>query len=176
MECPTCHAWIARPGAHCPRCGALLELDRTAAEQLAAVVESTAERGPISAELPLPMEGELAYEDAGTGTGAARTADTRLVVRGQSLPAVLWQQPAVRAVAQVGAGAIALSLGMRLLRAWLARPRAVRGAASSALPVFADLLQGPQGTTAPLRELARPERGAEVVETFVYMRRVRRRR
>jgi hypothetical protein len=133
------------------------------------IVEGTAECGPISAELPLPGEGEL---DA-AGADVDANSDTRLIVRQAGLPALLWQQPAVRVAVQSAAGAIAVTLGMRLLRAWLAHPRAAGRVASSVLPAFADLLQAPNMAEA---DLARRERDGEVVETVVFMRWVVRRR
>jgi hypothetical protein len=80
----------------------------------------------------------------------------------------------VRAAAQAGAGAVALTLGLRLLRTWLTGPQAAREAVSSALPTLADLIQQ-RGLPGPA-ECAPGERGAEVVETLVYMQRVVRRR
>jgi hypothetical protein len=171
MECPLCQAWVAVPGAECPRCGARLH-DAGATEGTAGVVEGTAQRGPVSAELPLP-DGDMDATGARMTGDGSRSADTRLMVRSSALPAVLWRQPAVRAVAQAGAGAIALGLGVRLLRAWLAHPRAVRTVTSSALPTLGDLLQAVNGADG---EVPGRERGGDVVETFVYMRRVVRRR
>jgi hypothetical protein len=108
---------------------------------------------------------------------AGLDAAARRVVRGTSLvpvrpslPALLWQQPAVRAVARAGAGAVALTLGMRLLRAWLVRTRAAQSLASSALPTVTELLRQHERPAQTPGE--RVERGAELVEIFIFMRRV----
>jgi hypothetical protein len=172
MECAECGTRVTAHAALCPRCGAPLAGTHAAAESGAGIVESTAERGPVSAELPLPPESDAESAGAPMGAADASFSDTRLVVSRTDLPAVLWRQPAVRAVAQAGAGAIALTLGMRLLRAWLARPRGARAVGPSALPLVADLLHPTDsGGGASLRG----ERGTEVMETFIYIRRVIRR-
>ena len=99
---------------------------------------------------------------------------TDLVVARPSLPALLWRQPAVRAVARAGAGAVALTLGMRLLRGWLGRgplrSRQLARATTSALPSARQLLDH------SMDGVERPARGDEVVETIIYVRRVLRRR
>jgi hypothetical protein len=168
MECPSCRAKVTGTAPACPRCGALLGTFG-AGTAGAGIVEGTAERGPVSAELPLPAEGE---QDA-TGAGGSGESDTRLVVQMVGLPAMLWRQPAVRTVAQAGTGAIMLTLGVRLLRAWLARPKPAGRVATTALPYLADLLQAPG---VPAEEPMRRERSGEVVETVIFMRRVVRRR
>ena len=173
MECPNCHTMVTGRARACPRCGAALRDAIGADEGGAGIVEGTAERGPVSAELPLPVDDEQNGGRAHASIAGASSADTRLVVRATALPAVLWRQPAVRVAAQAGAGAIALTVGARLLRAWLARPRAVRGMATSALPFAADLLQSPSTMAG---EHVRPERSGDVVETFIFLRRVVRRR
>jgi hypothetical protein len=163
---------VTAHAAVCPRCGAPLAGKHATAEGGAGIVESTAERGPVSAELPLPPESGVESAAAHMGAADASSADTRLVVSRTGLPAVLWRRPAVRAVAQAGAGAIMLTLGMRLLRAWLARPNAARAVAPSALPLVADLLHPTDNAGG---ESLRGERGTEVMETFIYIRRVIRR-
>jgi hypothetical protein len=84
---------------------------------------------------------------------------------GASLPAQLWRQPAVRAAARTGAAAIALSMALRLARGWLAHSLA-RGASRSIAPAL----------TKNLPEVSLPRRmarGAETVETWIYVRQVR---
>jgi hypothetical protein len=172
--CPVCEAETPAGLEMCPRCGA--RVGSFSDQEDPGVVEGTAERGPISAELPLPDEAEVPAGAAGPDRAgaAAQHPNASLVLARPSLPAVIWQQPAVRAVAQAGAGAVALTIGMRLLRAWLSRPSAPRRLVSSALPLVADVLE--QGDRPTLPQAGRVERGTEVVETFVYMHRVIRRR
>lgn len=185
MECPVCAAHASpaegsRGVDGCPSCG--IALRDTSSARATEVVEGTAERGPISAELPIIEEAGEETERIGavspTCEGIPRQRN--LVATRPSLPAVLWSRPAVRTVAGASAGAVALTLGMRLARAWLARPRANRQLVSSALPLVADMLdQGIQSPGSPrsLRPLGPSgERGTEVVETFIYMQRVIRRR
>jgi hypothetical protein len=167
MVCPVCEADAVPVKDVCPHCGAALPMALNG--EVRGIVEGTAQRGPISAELPLLAEGE------GEGAaGPARAHATSLTVTRPALPAVLWQQPAVRAVAQAGAGAVALTLGLRLLRAWLARPRAAHQVVSSALPLMAELIE--QGGRAGEPPTRRGERGTEMVETVIYVQRVMRRR
>jgi hypothetical protein len=174
MLCPICDADAGSARESCLRCGAPLGHPQ-ATRQVLGVVDSTAARGPVRAELPLVLEAEgsegmAAPPDALAGETRRRTS---LVVMGPALPAVVWRQPAVRTLVQAGAGAVAMTLGMRLLRAWLARPRATRALASSALPVVAELLR--QRDRPSLVPGERAEPGAEVVETVIFMRRVIRR-
>jgi hypothetical protein len=159
------------PRHTCSRCGALLPPHPAGATGL--VVDSTAERGPISAELPPePLAA------AGTAVGAepdGRSLD--LVAARASLPALLWRQPAVRAVARAGAGAIALSVGMRLLRVWLTHPRATRQAAASVLPGVRQLLAQRHGAGGlPGANGDRRVGAGEIEETVIYLRRVVRQR
>jgi len=170
MVCPVCEAVALSVKDVCPHCGAPLVM--AASAEVRGIVEGTVRRGPISAELPLLVD--AVEEDGASAADPARARETSLTVTRPSLPAVLWQQPAVRAVAQAGMGAVALTLGMRLLRAWLARPRAVRQVVSSALPLVADLIE--QGGRAGEPAARRGERGVEMVETAIYVRRVIRRR
>lgn len=171
MVCPVCEAVAVPVKDVCPHCGATLPT--TPSAEVRGIVEGTAQRGPISAELPLLVDAEgegTQAADAAVAAEPERAPATSLVVRRPALPAVLWRQPAVRAVAQAGAGAVALTLGLRLLRAWLARPRAVRQVVSSALPLMAELIE--QGGLSGEPPARRGERGAEMVETVIYARRV----
>lgn len=176
MACPVCETDKMLVAEICPECGARLPTRPRADAPL--VVEGTAQRGPVRAELPPLAEGAVASPSGAAGAASVGddqgSRETRLVVARPSLPALLWQQPAVRAVARAGVGAVALTLGMRLLRAWLARPRATRQVVTTALPMVADLLE--QGRHSGSSPLAPAERGAEVTETFIYMQRVIRRR
>ncbi len=167
MVCPICEAEGLSVREPCPRCGAPLQPARSVG-----VVEGTAQRGPVSAELPpLPEAEEMpAYSNGLDGTARHDTGGTSLVPARPSLPAVLWRQPAVRAVARAGAGAVALTLGLRLLRVWLARTRTAQSLASSALPAVTELLRQNERPTQGPGE--RVERGSEMVETFIFMRRV----
>lgn len=171
MVCPVCEAEDLSVRESCPRCGAPLQPARSVG-----VVEGTAQRGPVSAELPpLPDAEEMPAYSAGLDSAARRdTGGTSLVLARPSLPAVLWQQPAVRAVARAGAGAVALTLGMRLLRAWLVRTRTAQSLASTALPTVTELLRRNERPIQGPGE--RVERGTEMVETFIFMRRVIHRR
>jgi hypothetical protein len=166
MWCPTCGASELGSSMQCPSCGApVRSAARTAAS---AVVESTAERGPVSTELPLlgDADGVVAQRSYSASTALTREpVRARLAVASQALPALLWRQPAVRVVAQAGAGALAVSLGVRLLRAWLARPASTRELASSAVPTLRDLL-GPAQRSAALTG----PRETAVVETVIYVR------
>lgn len=175
MTCPVCEADNLLIAETCPQCGARVHSAPRA--DSTRVVEGTAQRGPVSEELPPLAEGAAeTIGDAGPASDEAGqvNSDTSLVVARPSLPAVLWQQPAVRAVAQAGVGAVALTLGMRLLRSWLARPQASRQLVTTALPMVADLLEQGKHVTSPASP--QTERGTEIVETFIYMQRVIRRR
>jgi hypothetical protein len=159
----------------CPSCGA--PLWAAPGDIGVAVVEGAAERVSIRVELPSPAQAArtAAYPQRPTdGVPVGGHRVTSLVVARPALPAVLWQQPAVRAVAEVGVGAVALSVSVRLLRAWLARPRAARSLVASAMPALAELRpRDGGGSQTPGRSMAR---GAELVETVVYVERVVRRR
>ncbi len=174
MTCPVCEADNLLIAETCPQCGARVHSAPRA--DSTRVVEGTAQRGPVSEELPLAEGAAETIGDAGPASDEAGqvNSDTSLVVARPSLPAVLWQQPAVRAVAQAGVGAVALTLGMRLLRSWLARPQASRQLVTTALPMVADLLEQGKHVTSPASP--QTERGTEIVETFIYMQRVIRRR
>ena len=170
MVCPICEAEDLSVRESCPWCGAPLQPARGARN--VGVVEGTAQRGPVSAELPPLPEAEAMpiHSDGLDGTARRDTRGTSLVPARPSLPAVLWRQPAVRAVARAGAGAVALTLGMRLLRAWLVRTRTAQSLASSALPTVTELLRRNERPAQGPGE--RVERGTEVVEAFIFMRRV----
>jgi hypothetical protein len=109
---------------------------------------------------------------------AARDAD--LVVQGKQqgtllaripeLSLLAWQQPAVRSAVKTGAGAIMLSLAMRVARQWLLEPSRRRAMTDSLVPTPGELLRP------AAREQRRwPRRGMEVTETFIYVRRTLRR-
>ena len=172
LTCPTCGVWTTGGVVTCPGCGGALggAADGPARagvlEEL--IVEGSAERGPIRAELPLPDEEQMEAGRPETGVVAARP----------SLPALLWRRPEVRTLATAGAGAVALSLGMRLMRAWLGTGRMGRQVAPRALPLVTDLLESTgestrRGNGRASRQAGGTERGTtEVVETLIVMRRV----
>ncbi len=178
MECPICGA---RAPDHADTCMArTVYASAVPGDEPARIVEGSVKRGPVSAQLPLSDEDAsgnaddaILRDDRAWMSLARGPSDTRLAIRLPALPATLWRQPAVRAVASASVGAVALTFAARLLHAWVSRPRAVRGLATSAWPLVADMLDRPEA----LRGTAgtRPERGAEVVETVVYMQRVVRR-
>ncbi len=81
-----------------------------------------------------------------------------------------WQQPAVRSAVKTGAGAILLSLAMRAARQWLLEPRHRRTVTNALEPALGELLRPAEG------ERRRwSQRGVEVTETFIYVRRTVRR-
>ncbi len=183
MTCPTCQAEQARPVAYCPRCGApLMAIWRTAEDADGLVIEGTViARETIGGERPVngaceaddPEESEW----SAAPYDAARSSTSLVVARPAalpSLPARLWRQPAVRAVARASAGALALTLGMRLLRGALARPRVTGELASTVLPTIRHLFDRTPARRSPLGVPS--DHDGEVVETFIYMRRVVRRR
>lgn len=131
------------------------------------VVEATAEVG--SGE-PALMGTEASSEvNALTVSEPSSRFTLPVPVRLAELSVAAWRQPAVRAAVKTGASALALSLAMRAARRALIRPTARRAVTRAVLPALTDLLQ-PE-----VPNERDHERGAVVVETFVYMRRVVRR-
>lgn len=144
-------AEVPPAGTVCPHCGAPLRGRDSAngrghGSAMPAVVDSTAARG------------------------AARAPGGLIAVRPMfpTLSAVIWR-PAVRAAAEAGIGTLALTVGARLLRAWLARPRGAPGAPASMPPMVTHLIRRPGADRPPRAEW---ERGAAVEETVIYLRRV----
>jgi hypothetical protein len=165
MFCPSCQLVVrGEVAAPCPVCGGTLrDINVSDAVEL---VEATASLGGIG------------------DPGADGTVDaTRAVVRSSprplpvalsrlsALPAVAWRQPVVRAAVRTGASALALSLAARAARAVVSGRRASAQLPQATLPSVFDLLQSP---SAP-RRMSGPAPRVEVIETFVYVRRVIRR-
>lgn len=174
VEYPTSYAW-------CPRCGAsLATIPPVAWDDANEVIEGTIIEYAATGDGPQAenMEMEVASDEGLPTIAHEATPSTSLVVARPALPSLpvrLWRQPAVRAVAQASAGALALTLGMRLLRGALTRPRATGQFASSALPVLRQMFD----SRAPISRSSLPatsDDAAEIVETFIYMRRIVRRR
>jgi hypothetical protein len=133
----------------CPTCGA----DNTPAN---GVMDALPERH-VARVVPMGTAGAIVGSPGGAGVLRVM-ANARLASR-------VWRQPAVRA----GAGALALSVGLRLTRIWLARAN-VRRDLRRATPSLAESLAG--RLLVPLRP--RPvARGGEVVETWIYVRQER---
>lgn len=144
-------AEVPPAGTVCPHCGAPLRGRDSAngrghGSAMPAVVDGTAARGP------------------------ARASGGLIAVRPMfpTLSAVIWR-PAVRAAAEAGIGTLALTVGARLLRAWLARPPRLQVGAIPALPAPDAPLGQPAFARPPRGTM---ERGVAVVETVVYLRRV----
>ncbi|HEY7781013.1 MAG TPA: hypothetical protein VIC85_12440 [Ktedonobacterales bacterium] len=135
----------------CPHCGASLR-ERESANGMSHV-----------SAVPAVVEGTVAR-------GPARAPGGLVAVRPMlpTLPAAIWR-PAMRAAAEAGIGTLALTVGARLLRAWLARPRGAPGAPASMPPMVTDLIRRPGADRPPRAEW---ERGAAVEETVIYLRRV----
>jgi hypothetical protein len=106
------------------------------------------------------------------GTDLAATPSTSLVALTRNLPAVLSHPLVPRSVA-AGVGAIAVGVGLELLRrnllARLAPPKSVVDNALPALSGIKDILLSQNDK--PLK----PLKGFEIQETVIYMRRVIRR-
>ncbi len=99
-------------------------------------------------------------------------SSTGLVAMKKNLPAV-WSNPALPRGVAAGVGAIAIGVGIELLRrSLLARLATPKGAVETALPV----LHGLKDLLLPQNEKPlKLTKGFEVQETIVYMRRVIRR-
>lgn len=179
MTCPDCQAEHAHPVAHCPRCGASLAAATHGAwDAEGELIEGTIVEYAAAEDVLPPHRLDASRDGEPPICAQAPTPSTSLVVARHaalpSLPVRPWRQPAVRAVARASAGALALSLGMRLLRGALARPRATSELASSALPVLRQLFDHAPDHRLPFG--AASEQDADIVETFIYMRRIVRRR
>lgn len=164
MYCPTCQAVMRVDGALCPTCGDPLHAIRTT--DAVEVVEGSA----IYADGQAPGATEdmtLTIREAmGTHLVARGKTQDSLLARIPELSLLAWQQPAVRSAIKTGAGAIMLSLAMRVARQWLLEPRRRRAVTDSIMPAMGELLRPGEG---PHRH--GPGGGAEVIETFIYVRR-----
>lgn len=168
MFCPTCQTVMRVDGVLCPTCGdAIHPIEAT---DVVEVVESSAAYAVGGAR--------------GTNGGAAltitRARDAALVPSGTKpvsllsrlpeLSMLAWQQPAIRSAVKTGAGAIALSLAMRVARQWLLEPRRRKAVTDSLGPALGELLRPTEG-----EQRLRRGRGVEVTETFILIRRTFRR-
>ncbi len=168
MFCPACQTVIRVDGAHCPTCGDAMH--PILATDVVEVVESSA----ALAESAAPGA------NAGVALTIRGTRDADLVVQGKKqgtllaripeLSLLAWQQPAVRSAVKTGAGAIMLSLAMRVARQWLLEPSRRRAMTDSLVPTLGELLR-----PAAREQRHWPRRGVEVTETFIYVRRTLRR-
>ncbi len=163
MECPTCGAGMATAaaqswGAAAGNGARTAPAEVVAADTVADTVNAPPERSLIRLAPPAP---ELARTPASLG---ARMLPARL---GVGFPAHLWRQPAVRAAVRAGAGALALSVGLRLGRVVLARALARGGPRPLAAtpPLVVRLPAAPAPGSGP--------RGGEIVETWIYVRQQR---
>lgn len=165
MFCPACQTVMRVDGTLCPTCGDAMH--PILSTDIVEVVESSA--AFTESETP------SAHGDAALTIRVTRDAD--LVVQGKKqdsllsripeLSVIAWQQPAVRSAVKTGAGAIMLSLAMRVARQWLLEPSRRRAVTDSLVPTLGELLRP------AVREQRRwPRGGAEVTETFIYVRRI----
>ena len=164
MFCPTCQTVIRIDGALCPTCGDSMQAIRTT--HAAEVVESSAgyaegEASGANGDMTITIREAM-------GANLVRHSKTQdsLLARVPEMTLLAWQQPAVRSAIKTGAGAIMLSLAMRVARQWLLEPRRQRAATGSLMPPLGELLRPVEATQR--RALVR---GAEVIETFIYVRR-----
>lgn len=178
MYCSACLTEYPLSYAWCPRCGASLAATPPPARDSADnVIEGTiVEYGASGDGLPADGADTVGDEDRPIMAQTATPSTSLIVARPAlpSLPARLWRQPAVRAVARASAGALALTLGMRVLRGALMRPHVTSQLAGSALPALRQMFDA----RSPARRPVLPATGddnADVVETFIYIRRVVRR-
>lgn len=169
MFCPTCQTVLREAPELCPACGETMR--PIAASDAVEVVEGTAESGVYTA---VRLDEVSGIDDVPAQSFAlvapSRQPALPVLARLPELTAQVWRQPAVRAAVKTGASAIALSLAVRAARVALSGRGPRRALTSTALPALSDLL-------AP-RESALPSQRAqygEVVETYIYMRRVIRR-
>lgn len=164
MFCPTCQTVMRVDGALCPACGDAIH--------------------PILAtDVVEAVEGSAAYAEGAAPSGngdpaitIAEAADTALVTQEKKQMSLLtripelslraWQQPAVRTAVRTGAGAIALSLALRVARQWLLEPRRQAAVVDSLVPTLGELLRPAEAV-----QRRSPRRGVEVSETIVYVRR-----
>jgi hypothetical protein len=174
MFCPSCQLVVqgdagspVEVAAPCPVCGGTLR-DISAADAVE-MVEATASLGGA---------GEPAADGAADASRAVVRVPERplplSLSRLSALPALAWRQPVVRAAVRTGASALALSLAVRAARAIVVGRRARATMTDTVLPTVAELLQSPRSTPT-----ARPTSGlaprVEIVETFIYVRRIVRR-
>lgn len=164
MFCPTCQTVMRVDGVLCPTCGDAIHPIQ--ASDIVEAVESNAvyaegvaagANGDATITLTAPMD---------TALVARAEKRTSLLARLPELSLIAWQQPAVRSAVTTGAGAIALSLAMRVARQWLLEPRRRGTVADSLVPPLGDLLR-----PAEREQRQWPRRGVEVTETFIYIRR-----
>ncbi len=164
MFCPSCQ--LAVPGAprSCPACGGSLR-----------------DVSPVDA-VELVEAGGASAESSGSETGVTLVATREIapladppalpaLVRLRELPALAWRQPVVRAAVRTGASTLALSLALRAARALVSARSSSVALPRGAAPTLAEMLQ-PRGA---VRDLPPGESQVEIVETFVYVRRVVRR-
>jgi hypothetical protein len=176
MLCPVC-ADDERDDLQerCPRCGAPLRMERPAWK--AAVIEGTVRQRPVGVPLPrshATVAAAPAVDESVRQIDARGASRASLIVRRSALPMALWQRPPVRTLAAASAGAVALTLGLRLLRGWLARRQGARALAAAALPTVAELFRQEEIAAQP--EGKRSAHGAALVETIIFVRQVIRRR
>jgi len=170
MECAHCRAALRADDAVCPACG------RPAPAARATIVEGTI----LPDVNPAPPPGEFASPPPGAAEETIPPA--RALVPAQPahpalaalahLPACAWRRPAVRSAVKTGAGAVALTVALRLAGRWVTSRGARQAAGESLLPALADLLaQGEDGRAIARRAIARRGRHGEITETFIYLRR-----
>jgi hypothetical protein len=153
MECPACGADQA-PATECEWCAQAGKVALTALAD--GEVEAMPERGVVRIA---PSAPEAVLMPSGFGARPPR------IRAGVGLTARLWSHPAVRAAVRTGVGAVALSMGLRLARGWLARSLA-RGGPRGMAPSLVDHL--------PISPVTRRvARDGEIVEAWIYMRQVR---
>jgi hypothetical protein len=149
--------------APCPVCGGTLR--DVSASDAVELVEATASLGG----------GEPAANEHVDATRAVVRVPQRPLPaslgRLSALPALAWQQPAVRAAVRTGASALALSLAIRAARAMVSGRRTSAAMTQGPLPALADLFQSQPAT----RRTSGPAARVEIVETFIYVRRIVRR-
>lgn len=170
MECAFCHQAVSVGESFCSACGRAIH--RTEAPAEARIVEGSIEphvEPGDGAELAyMPPRSPVPGEDRALVLAAPVQSALVALAR---LPALAWQQPAVRSAVKTGASAVALSVALRLATRMLAsqggRQMARQAARDSLLPALAEMLQRGE----PVRSPARRGRSLEVTETFIYMRR-----
>ncbi|HEX8995556.1 MAG TPA: zinc ribbon domain-containing protein [Ktedonobacterales bacterium] len=170
--CANCGASAAPEANYCVSCGQPLQPPqaRPGRRGLASV-------RIIEAEAQPEREPEREPEQATPHTETSLTApasDERPGALVARLATLAWRQPAVRSVVTTGASAVALSLVWRVAGAALAGGkgrRALLAEAEGLAPMVGDLLRD----ATPSKRLRRRGRRGEVIEEFVYIRRVFRR-
>lgn len=162
MFCPTCQSVMRVNEALCPACG-----DATHPILATDVVEV------IEANTTYPQEALPGGDTAGSMIVPERR-NTALVPQGKKQMSLLaripelsqlaWQQPTVRAAVKTGAGAIMLSLAMRVARQWLLEPRRRAAVTDTLVPTLGELLR-----PADRERRSGSRHGSEVTETFIYV-------